>query len=131
MAYKTGLEFAPGTTDDCKRVVGRMFKPADLLGAYKEAKSKFNTRDIVLVASDHGPEIHYFKRIEYAMKVLRPALGRRAVELRLWGDSAQTVMRLPADSDAFWLIVDLEGAEVPIMCVIFAVPYAEEGVPLQ
>jgi hypothetical protein len=125
---KTGLEFAPGTTDSSKRVVGRLFQPGDLLEAYRQARSRFGTGDIVLSASDQGPEIQYMSRMEYATKHLRKVFGARASEFRMWSDSAQTVMKLPQDSEAFWLTIDLEGADVPVMCVIFAVPYQTEAV---
>jgi hypothetical protein len=119
---KTGLEFAPGTTDASKRVIGRMFQPGDLLEAYRQARAKFNTGDIVLAASDQGPGIQYMARMEYA-KHLQKVFGKRASEFRMWSNSAQSVVNLPADSDAMWLVVELEGADLPIMCVIFAVPY--------
>ena len=118
---KTGLEFAPGTTDACKQVVGRMFKPADLLEAYRTARAKFGNGDIVLAASSEIEGIQYAPRFEYA-KILRERLGPRATELNLWHVSAQSVMKLPPDSSAFWLIIDIPG-DMPIMCVIFAVPY--------
>jgi hypothetical protein len=100
-----------------------MFKPADLLGAYREARSKLNTSDIVLAASDQVEGIQYMRRLEYAFRHLRRVFGPRASEFGLWHRSAQSVMKLPPESDAMWLIVELEGADTPIMCVIFAVPY--------
>jgi len=122
LMLKTGLEFAPGTTDDCKRVVGRMFKPADLLEAYRTARSRFNNGDIVLAASDQGPAIQYMTRLAYCAH-LRQLFGGRASEFKMWRESAQSIMKLPLDSSAFWLVVDLQNADMPIMCVIFAVPY--------
>lgn len=119
---KTGLEFAPGTTDASKRVIGRMFQPGDLFEAYRQAKDRFGTGDIVLAASDQGPEIQYMTRLEYG-KHLKQIFGARASEFKMWSNSAQSVVKLPADSNAFWLIVDLHGADMPIMCVIFAVPF--------
>lgn len=119
---RTGLEFATGTTDASKRVIGRMFQPGDLLEAYRQARVKFNTGDIVLAASDQGPEIQYMTRIEYA-KHLKQVFGPRASEFKMWAHSAQSVVSMPADSSAFWLVIDLQGADMPIMCVIFAVPF--------
>ena len=116
---RTGLEFAPGTTEASKKVIGWMFQPADLLEAYRQAKHKFGTSDIVLAASDQGPEIQYMTRLEYC-KHLKQVFGARASEFKMWSSSAQSVVKLPAESSAFWLIVDLHGADLPIMCVIFA-----------
>jgi hypothetical protein len=31
---------------------------------------------------------------------------------------------LPPDSEAMWLVVDVKGADLPIMCVIYVTPYA-------
>jgi len=119
---KTGLEFAPGTTDASKRVVLRMFQPANLLDAYREARSRFNTSDIVLAASDQGPEIYYYTRLAYA-EHLQSVFGKRASEFKMWSHSAQSVVKMPAEANAMWLVVDLQGADMPIICVIFAVPY--------
>jgi hypothetical protein len=32
---QTGLEFAPGTTEDSKQLVGRLFQPTEILSAYR------------------------------------------------------------------------------------------------
>lgn len=122
---KTGLEFAPGTTDACKRIVARMFKPADLLEAYREARSKFGP-DIVLAASDQFEGILYITRLEYG-KHLQSLFGHRASEFKMWSSSAQSVMKLPLESSAFWLVIEMRGADMPIMCVIFAVPYKTDA----
>jgi hypothetical protein len=119
---KTGLEFAPGTIDASKRVIGRMFQPEDLLEAYRQARAKFNTGDIVLAASDQGPEITYMTRMGYTGH-LRQVFGNRATAFNMWSHSAQSVVKMPPDSNAFWLVVDLQGADLPIMCVIFAMSY--------
>jgi len=124
---KTGLEFAPGTTDDCKRLVGKMFKPDELFGAYRNARAEFGTTDIVLYTSDQDPAIHGGTRWQYAMH-LKNVFKERASEFRLWKHSAQSVMLLPKESDAFWLVVDIRGADYPIMCVIYATPYEVEAV---
>jgi len=122
---KTGLEFAPGTTDDCKRLIGRMFKPVDLLEAYRTAREEFGNSDIVLAASDQVEGIQYTPRLTY-VEMLRQRLGPRASEFKMWANSAQSVVRMPIDSNAFWLVIDLKGADFPIMCVIFAVSYTVE-----
>jgi hypothetical protein len=51
---KTGLEFAPGTKEDCKRLVRKLGPPAVLLNAYRNARAEYGTGDIVLVAAHEG-----------------------------------------------------------------------------
>ena len=120
---RKGLEFAPGTTDHCKRLVGRMFAPAVLLDAYRTAREVANTGDIVLVASDQSPDIGGGSRMEYA-KHLQKVFGSKASAFGMWKKSAHSVVRLPPDSEAMWLVVDVKGADLPIMCVIYVTPYA-------
>lgn len=125
--YKVGLEFAPNTAEGCKKVVGRMFpRPADLLGAYRTAKDAFKTSDIVLAASDQGPGIQYMARTTYA-KHLQTLFGKRASEFKMWSHSAQSVVKLPAESEAMWLVIELEGGDMPLMCVLFTIPYKIAG----
>lgn len=122
---KTGLEFAPGTTDDSKRCIGQLFPPAVILNAYRNARETCGTRDIVLYASDQSPDIHGGTRLEYCAH-LKKLYGTRASAFKMWKESAQSVMRMPRDSDAMWFVVDVRGSDLQVMCVIFAVPY-EEG----
>jgi hypothetical protein len=119
---KTGLEFAPGTTDDCKRLVGQMFPPTALLSAYRNARETFKTSDIVLVASDQSPDISGGTRLEY-VKHLKQTFGMRASAFKMWRQSAHSVMRLPLEAEAMWLVVTVHGVALPVMCVIFATPY--------
>ena len=77
-----------------------MFKPADLLEAYRTARAQFGNSDIVLAASDQGPEIQYMTRLGYT-KHLKSVFGKRAVEFNMWSHSAQSVMKLPYESNAF------------------------------
>ena len=73
-----GLDFAPGTTDDCKRLVSRFFSdPKVLLGAYRNACDEFDTSDIVLLFSDQDPTIRGASRIAYC-NYLRKVFGERA-----------------------------------------------------
>lgn len=128
--HKTGFGFAQGTSEDSKKVVMRMFLPENLLGAYRAARSSFGTGDIVLAASDQGPEIEYATRAAYKNH-LAQILGARAREFKMWHESAQQVALLPAESEAMWLVVQLQNTDVPIMCVLYAVPYeADSDVPL-
>ena len=121
---KTGLEFAPGTTEDCKRLVMRLYPPDVLLGAYRTAREMCQTSDIVLVASDQSPDISGGSRSEYR-KHLKQIFGERAPVFRMWSESAQNVLQLPSEADAMWLVVDVHGEQLPIMCALFAMPYSE------
>lgn len=123
---RTGLEFAPGTTPQCKRIVTRLFQPEALLSAYRAARDTFRTTDIVLVASDQSPDIAGGTRWNYA-KHLKEVFGRRAAAFGMWDKSAHSVMKLPAESEAMWLVVDVQGAELPVMCVVWAMPFKTEA----
>jgi hypothetical protein len=121
---QTGLEFAPGTTDDCKRMVQRLLTPESIMAAYRNARSECRTSDIVLFLSDQDPTIHGGARTEYC-KHLQKVFGKAAPGFRMWAHSAHSVMKLPNDSEALWLVIDVRQADVPVMCVIYAVPYAQ------
>lgn len=126
LVLKTGLEFAPGTTDECKKLVGRLFQPGDILGAYRIARETFKTNDLVLIASEQDPSgFDAEPRNEYVRRASGPG-GVPLLMRRLAADSAQTVMMLPADADAVWLVIARGSQAVPVMCVIFATPYEIE-----
>lgn len=120
----TGLEFAPGTTDECKHLVRRLFQPGELLSAYRTARQTFKTGDLVLRVSEHDPSgfeaeprIDYVRRIKELtgkMPMLMSGVATR---------SAHGVAQLPFESDAMWLVVVRGTQAVPIMCVVFATPY--------
>jgi|SRR5580700_2995494 hypothetical protein len=123
----TALEFAVGTTDDCKRLATDLFKPGELLGAYRLARQKFRTSDIVLVTAQHdGSGFEAMIRPHYVGR-LRQGLGRNGAKmlatLGVAHKSAHQVASLPAESDAFWLVINRKDA-LPIMIVLFAGPYA-------
>jgi hypothetical protein len=121
---KTGLEFAPGTTEDCRKLVGQL-PPDALLNAYRVARESYKTNDIVLVMMpDESAEIHGGPRFEYA-KHLDRVFGSKASAFGVHSSSAHSVMKLPRDSDAMWLVIDVQNADLPIMCVIYATPYEE------
>lgn len=128
---KTGLEFAPGTTNDCKRLVLRLFQPSDILGSYRTARQALKTGDLVLVTQERDPSgFEVMPRAEYVGKVRR-AMGssgaRMMHTLGVANKSAHGVVQMPFDSEALWLIV-LRGRELPIMCVLYAVPYKDTAV---
>lgn len=120
---KIGLEFAPGTTDDCKRAVGRIATPGALLAAYRDAKILSGSEDIVLVVyPDQSADVHGGTRREYCQHLWR-LFGARASEFGMWHKSAQTVVRLPKESEAMWLVIHSAAMDLPLMCVIYTTPY--------
>jgi hypothetical protein len=127
----TALEFAPGTTDDCKRLVARLFQdPGVVLGAYRMARQRFRTGDIVLVTAEADPSgFEATPRTHYVSR-LRQGLGRGGAKmLEVLGvahQSAHKVASLPWESDAFWLIINRQDA-LPVMVVLFAAPYATDS----
>jgi hypothetical protein len=123
---KTGLEFAPGTTDECKKMIGGLFKPGDILSAYRMARIEFKTGDLVVSVSESDPDGFEAEPRTAYLKRLRQTRG--SVPLLMQGlaeKSAQSVVRLPFESDAMWFIVVRGSQAVPIMCVLFAAPYVE------
>ena len=126
LMISTGLEFAPGTTEDCKRLVARLFQPGEILGAYREGREKFKTGDLVLLVSESDPSGFAVEpRIAY-VKRLREALGANAKKtlpvLGIAQKSAHGVVRLPFETDAMWLVI-ARGKDMPSMCVLFTTPY--------
>jgi len=127
----TALEFAPGTTDDCKTIVTQLFRePGAVLGAYRAARQQFRTGDVVLVTAQHDgsgfeamPRAHYIER-------LRQGLGRNGAKLLatlgIAHQSAHKVASLPWESDAMWLVINRRDA-LPVMVVLFAAPYATDA----
>lgn len=121
---QTGLEFAPGTTDESRKVVQRLFTPTEIFAAYRQARATFKSGDLVMRVSEQDPSgfeaeprIAYIKRVSETSKGI-PLLMRGMAER-----SAHSVAQLPFESDALWLVVVRGPQEVPVMCVLFAVPY--------
>ncbi len=119
MAFKVGLDFAPGTTDACKKLVSK-FPPAAILSAYRSARSEYGTSDIVLVIL--GDEIRGGTRSAY-VKGLSLTLGPRVTEFGVAHKSAHAVVSLPVEQEAMWLVIVGGPGPIPPMCVIFAVSY--------
>jgi hypothetical protein len=119
---KTGLDFAPGTSDECKKLIAKI-PPESLVKAYRNARRESGgSNDIVLVISDQSPDISGGTRAEYVSH-LRRILGRRAAELKIYDHSAHEIMQMPRDSEAMWIVVDTRQSDWPIMCVVYALPY--------
>jgi hypothetical protein len=125
------LEFAPGTTEDCQRLVVRLFQePGAVLGAYRTARAKFRTGDLVLETEEQNPSgFSAMTRTTYIER-LRKGLGRDGSKLLavlgVANQSAHKVASLPWESDAMWLIVNRKEA-LPVMVVLFAAPYATDA----
>jgi hypothetical protein len=119
-----GLEFAPGTTEECKKLVMGLVDPSAIFAAYRQGRLQFSTGDLVMTVSQQDPsgfEIEsraaYVKRVRAVNKKV-PILMRGLAE-----KSAHNVSQLPAEGDAMWFIVARGPQAVPIMCVLFSVPY--------
>jgi len=122
---KTGLEFAPGTTDDCKALVGKLFTPTDILASYRAARQTFKTGDIVLVASESDPSGFSAKTRMTFVKEMRDGLNGKPlpfVARALAERTAHAIMRLPFTSEAMWLVITRHQG-IPVMVVIYATPY--------
>lgn len=122
-----GLEFAPGTTEDCKKLVSELFEPSDILGAYRMARERFKTSDIAIVVSEKDPSgFNAMTRIEFA-KRLREMTGRNAAKLlstlTMAQRTAHNIVQLPSESEAMWLVIDRGRENIPVTCVIFTTPY--------
>lgn len=122
-----GLEFAPGTTEDCKKLVSNLFDPGEILGAYRMAREQFKTSDIAIVVSERDPSgFNAMTRIEF-VKRLRAETGRNAPKLlsalTMAQRTAHNIMKLPSESEAMWLVIDRGRENVPVTCVIFSAPY--------
>ena len=115
------LGFAPGTTDDCKKLVQKL-PPADLFDAYRQGRHEFKTSDIVLVVAAQDHEIvSAWPRAEYVKGALSRNNPKQLATLTIASKSAHQVMLLPAESDAFWLVVEVKQMQFPIMCVLHAI----------
>ncbi len=110
-----GLDFAPGTTDDCKKLV-RNISPDDLFNAYRLGRHSYNTGDLVVVVDNEDHEnFQAWPRSEYVKRAVHNEAFTIAKQ------SAHQVMLLPAESDAFWLVVEVRQLQIPVMCVLHAV----------
>jgi hypothetical protein len=132
LMLQTGLDFAPGTTEECKKLVVGLFTPSEIFGAYRMARSQLKTSDLVLLVSKQDPSEFQAEPRSVYVKRLREVQGskqKKGVPILMRGlaeKSAHAVMKLPAESDALWLLVVRGPKEVPVMCVLYATPYEAE-----
>lgn len=119
---RTGLEWAPGTTEESKLAIARLFKPDEILNAYRDARRQHKTGDLVLVATDQSPDILGGPRTEY-LKHLRHLYGDRAREFKMWNSPAHGVVKLPFESNAWWFVLHVSDAPIQIMAVIYESPF--------
>jgi len=121
---QTSLDFATGTTEACQQLITRLFKPEDIFAAYRAARKLHRTGDIVLVASaqdqagfDSWARANYVRHIRNHFSSKFPPFFNGIAS-----QSAQEIQQLPAESDAFWLVVTRD-QDMPLMSVMYALPY--------
>lgn len=127
---RTGLEFAPGTTDACKQLVAKIFDPGTLLEAYRTKRIDLKTGDLVLVGSDYDPTLKVMKRLDY-VEVIKRGIEQRtgrpgkvpALFEVLVHQTAHKIVQIPFDDDAFWLVVARGDQQLPILCAVFVTHY--------
>jgi hypothetical protein len=106
---KNELIFAPGTSEQMKRVATTI-PPYDLLKAYREARQHFGSPDIALVVVE-GQELDGFQaftRAAYIEEAFK-RWGQKDRELfakHPISVTAQKRCNVPADANAFWLIIE-------------------------
>lgn len=133
---KTGLEFAAGTTDDCKQLVARIFDPGTLLKAYRAMRIDMKTGDLVVIGSDYDQTIKVVKRMEY-VEIIKRGIEKRtgrpgkvpALFEVLVHQTAHKIAKLPFEHDAFWLVVARGDQQLPILCAVFMTQYEVENQP--
>src|SRR5260221_11917842 len=103
-----GLDFAPGTTDDCKKLV-RNLSPDDLFNAYRLGRHSYNTGDLVVVGDNEDQEnFQAWPRSEYVKRAVHSEAFPIARQ------SAHQVMVLPAGADASWPVVVVGLPRTPV-----------------
>jgi hypothetical protein len=117
------LEFAPGTVEDCKKVVLGLFEPKALLAAYRRARTEHKTHDIVIVCPDpaHPHALYAGPRVAMAAHL------REKFKFQLPLTPAHKIVQMPAEDNAFWVFVPIPKFDMPVMCVVYAVPYSQES----
>jgi hypothetical protein len=114
------LFIAPGTDKQMKEAA-QALPPYDLLKAYREAQTTFNTNDVVLVVSALQPEgftaMTRSAYIEQAFRRWSPA--QRKIH-PLTKETAHKALKVPADTPAWWLVLELPDSHAIGFCAIGA-----------
>ena len=128
---KTELIFAPGTSPAMKKAAESL-PPYDLLKAYREAAVAFRTNDIVIVVAtgDNVETFEAFPRSEYIKLAFRRWNEKQMQVHPLAKDPAYKRLQTPADSPAFWLVVEAPEAESIGCCAIGAFLHRSEPAEL-
>ena len=110
------LEFGPNTAEAHKKLIYGIFDPRALLTAYRTARREYKTADLVLVTrSDEifaGPRVSMSAHLQ-TLKFPAPLV------------SAHSKALLPQDHEAFWLIVPVDGCDIPAMVVMYVLQYEQ------
>jgi hypothetical protein len=121
------LEFGPNTAEAHKKLIYGLFEPRQLLSAYRAARLEHGTADLVLVCLNMdptdlfaGPRASMSDHLRTQFKFPAPLVA------------AHSMMKLPRDQEAFWLIIPGTGSDIPVMVVMYATQYEQvaEGVQL-
>jgi len=114
------LEFGPNTAETYKKKIYGLFAPRQLLSAYRTARREHGTADLVLVCLDldptnlfAGPRASMSDHLQRQFKFPAPLM------------SAQSMVKLPRDHEAFWLIIPMPGCDIPAMVVMYAIEYEQ------
>lgn len=121
------LFIAPGTSEQMRKIA-QALPPYDLLKAYREARASFNTNDVVLVVSAAQPEEGFTAMpravyVEQAFKKWSPA--QRKIH-PLTKETAHKKLKVPADTPAWWLVLELPDSNAVGFCAIGAFHHAVE-----
>lgn len=120
------LDFAPNTDEAHKKVIYGLFpEPRILLSAYRAARREHGIADLVLVCPHMDPD-EIFAGPRVSMSRYLQALKFPAPLM-----SAHSMMKLPKEDDAFWLVIPIRG-QIPVMVVMAPMAYEQvpEGVAL-
>jgi len=118
---KMELIFAPGTSPEMRKMAEQL-PPYDLLKAYRDATVAFNTHDIVLVVAT-GEEVegfHAFPRSAYIEKAFRRWSEQQKALHPLASNAAHKRLQAPAESPAFWLVIEMPDQDAIACCAIAA-----------
>jgi len=119
---KSSLEFAPGTSEPTKKLVSGI-PPYDLLVAYRNAVKEFGSTDIVLLIAIKDGERAAFEAMTRATYVVQAFNTAARGVHPMAREPAHRRMSMPADTTAFWLVVELRDKDAVVTCAIGEVRY--------